>query len=286
MRIVPKYDYIPVRPADRVYSRSELAELARAPEEVIAFWGREGIICHSEGGEGRGSHKKYDFAQVNIAAVLSALRRQFAPRTEVLQSLANQLQKAVKLISQSNLYYLNARTAAVLATKLDAFARGETVEVYDWRLSEGLSDRERIGFNSYRKAKDELEIVTASCDFADYDSASDILAAARTIGPGNEELVRFGEPIVGCFLTASDMDNICWIIRPTENGWEKLEISEGGTVDLTIREAAFYIPVCAIIADTWGEDWVTASKKRKELSQMRRQLYAARKGIKLLDLEE
>jgi len=261
MKIAAKYEYTPVRPVDRLYSRSEVAELAQLPEEVIAFWGREAILVHAEGGEGRGSHKKYDFAQVNIAAVLASLRRQFSPKTEVLQSLANRLQAGVRLLNESKLYYMNASYAAALATKLAAFARGEEVEIYDASLTDHLPLREQIGISSRRPAADQLEIVAEVCGHLDYDSPSDVLAAARRIGPGQDDKIRMGEVIVGTFLKASDLDNVSWIVRPVNDTWEMLEISEGGTVDLTIREAAFYIPVGSIIADTWGEDWIAAQQK-------------------------
>lgn len=279
MRYLPKYEYTPVRPPEQLYSRSELAELARVPEEVVAFWGREAIIIHAEGGDGRGSHKKYDFAQVNIAAILGSIRRQFAPKTEVLKSLAERLQLAVRLISSSNLYYLNAERAAALASALDGYRRGELVEVYDHSLTEGLSARQRLEVSPYRPATDELEIVVHYCDHSDYDTASDILAAAKRMEPGQERNIRLGVAIFGTFLTASNLDNICWIVRPTDEGWETLEISEGGTVDLTIREAAFYLPVCSIIEDTWGEDWTLAAAKAQEMLEVRRELSRARRAI-------
>jgi DNA-binding transcriptional MerR regulator len=113
---------------DQEMTRQQLSALAGVNDEVLAFWIKNDLIMASSGGEGKGSHRKFDGFQVNIAGVLAELRN-LGVNLAGLRAFAKQLQLATVLGKSAECNPFAFHEALELRGKMDAFARGETVEV-------------------------------------------------------------------------------------------------------------------------------------------------------------
>jgi hypothetical protein len=77
-----------------LFTRKQLGDLARLDDTTLNYWSREGILRPDEGGEGRGSHRRFSYHQVNLAALLGELR-QFGIGTPALKRLADRFHAAM-----------------------------------------------------------------------------------------------------------------------------------------------------------------------------------------------
>lgn len=285
MKIFPKYEYFPVDDPEARYARSEVATIAGVSEEVIAFWGKEGLLAHCEGGEGRGSHKKYDFPQVNIAIVLGALRRKFNVKTKILKDMADFLQEGTKYIQQAGIYPYNVITAARLSTNLAKFRRGEVVEVRN-EEADDMSTRDYVNApreKLYRPAADEMEVLASLTSHADFDSAQDILKASRKIPENKTLMVDRAADLFDIFLKPSGKSDTYWVVAPQDDGLKIVEFSDEYSTDLDFEDAAMFIPVKRIMARGWGERFRAAEAAGEERSQ---KMYEAREAIRAMKRRE
>ena len=229
------------------------------------YWSREGLLVPSEGGNGRGSHRKFDFVQVNIAAILGQIRR-FGLNISVMSSFAELLQKAAALGSGRELHPSNYATAARLANKLSSFRVGQTVMIRGRLQSEEPPPHLRGGayadwLSAKRPAATEQEIIDDLIGARDdYDSIQAIVAASEAIGPGRQTEAEIYADLVYDLLAPGYSDTYSWLLGFGPGGAWKIEFgSEGGKFFERIGAPSsedfgpgIFLPVSGIIRAVWG----------------------------------
>ena len=218
----------------------------------------------TEGGQGRGSHRRFDFIQVNIAAILGQMRR-FKLSLKVLRSFAELLQKAAVLGAGRDLHPGNYVSAANLADRLSEFRRGLPVEVHAHSVSEprpeNLKRTEYLEWERARRAAAaEEEIVEELIGFkSDYDTVKEILAFAEAIGPGRVLEAQLYAELVCDILAPGYSGGYSWLLGfGSDDSWKVEFGSEAnffGSADLGAVEAfgpGIFLPVSGIIRQLWG----------------------------------
>jgi DNA-binding transcriptional MerR regulator len=256
--------------ATSLFTRQQLGELTGLDNTTLNYWSREDLLAPSEGGAGRGSHRRFDFVQVNIAAMLGALR-QFRLGLNVLTSFADMLQEAAKLGRIVSLHPGSYTDATSLADTLHRFRSGEPVLIRAHEDSEEapahLSRRQKLDWSmEKRPAVSEQEIISQrfpDLSFYDYDPPADIIAAAEKIGPGKHTLAGLYFYLTTDILDPGYCDAFSWLIGWAPDGRLRVEFGSEGAkffdrVTISGGEAAeefgpgIFIPASGIIRKIWG----------------------------------
>jgi len=111
------------------FTRREIAQRVGVGEDVLAFWIKNGLLVASEGGAGKGSHRRFGRFQVNIAAVLAELRR-FGVNVGALRSFGALLQRGTALGETAECNFWAIQNAVDLRQALDRFEAGQEVEIW------------------------------------------------------------------------------------------------------------------------------------------------------------
>lgn len=248
-----------------LYTRQQVGKLARLDDSILNYWGREEILIPTEGGSGRGSHRKFDFVQVNIAAILGELRR-FGLSITVMRSLAKLLQNASKLGSGRELHPSNYSTAARLATKLHQFRAGLPVLIPEHHWSEERpSDLFGSAYSDWltakRSAANEAEVIENVLGPAsDYDPSQAIVAVAEAIGPGREIEAQIYAELVFDILAPGYSGAYSWLLGfGPDQSWRIEFGTEGGKFFDRLDDSSpedfgvgIFLPVSGIIRKVWG----------------------------------
>lgn len=253
-----------MQPDRSLYSRQQLGELAGLDDTTLNYWSREGLLVPSEGGQGRGSHRRFDFVQVNIAAILGQMRR-FKLSLTVMRSFAELLQNAAVLGSGRDLHPGNYVSAANLANRLCEFRRGLPIEVHAHPVREpkpeNLKRSEYLDWVSERRpAASEAEIIEELIGHkSDYDTVEEILAFAEAIGPGHVLEAQLYAELVYDILAPGYSGGYSWLLGfGSDESWKVEFGSEAnffGSADLGAVEAfgpGIFLPVSGIIRQLWG----------------------------------
>lgn len=73
--------------AHGLFTRQQIATLTHISDSTLNFWMREGVLRATEGGGGKGQHRRFHHSEVNLAAILERLRR-FAISIEAMRQLS------------------------------------------------------------------------------------------------------------------------------------------------------------------------------------------------------
>jgi GNAT superfamily N-acetyltransferase len=79
---------------DRLFTRQQIGEMASIDASTLNYWMREGVLRPSEGGRGRGSHRRFPYWEVTLAALLQELRG-FGIGMNALAQLAHRFHAAI-----------------------------------------------------------------------------------------------------------------------------------------------------------------------------------------------
>lgn len=60
--------------ASALYTRQQVARLTGLDDSTLNYWMREGVLRPSEGGFGKGQHRRFPYHQINLALMLNELR--------------------------------------------------------------------------------------------------------------------------------------------------------------------------------------------------------------------
>jgi DNA-binding transcriptional MerR regulator len=250
-------------PANQLFTRQQIASLTGIDGSSLNYWSREGLLVPTEGGGGKGSHRRFDFVQVNIAAVLNELRR-FGLNINALRSFAEQLQAAAQLGSGRDLHPGNYRYAAVLANSFELFDRDIPVMVSLPAVEPeplGLSRQAQSDWlSAKRPAETEHEIVLHHLGSRwDYDDISAIVSFARKIGSGQYIKARIYSDLVYGVLSPGYTDTYAWLLALTAEGNWKIEFGDDGrffdnlgTVSPEDFGAGIFIPVSGVFRKVWS----------------------------------
>ncbi|WP_338242226.1 MerR family transcriptional regulator [Aurantiacibacter hainanensis] len=264
-------------PTSSLYSRQQIGQLVGLDDTTLNYWSRERLLIPTEGGEGRGSHRRFDFIQVNIAAILAQLRP-FGLNIAVLRPLADLLQRAADLGKGGELHPGDYFLAARLATKLHQFRSGSTVMVRQRKHAEerpsGLSRQAYIDWlMAERPATTEAEITDELLqNNTDYSTAEAIIAVADAMGPNRETEARLYGDLVFGVLAPGYSDEYSWLLGfRSDQSWRIEFGHQGGKffdgLGSTSPEefgAGIFLPVSAIIRQVWDlKTWAEIHRDRE-----------------------
>lgn len=77
-----------------LFTRQQIGDLTGIDNSTLNYWMREGVLRPTEGGEGRGSHRQFQFTEINIAGILNEIR-QFGVGLPALKGLAERFHYAI-----------------------------------------------------------------------------------------------------------------------------------------------------------------------------------------------
>ena len=234
-----------------LYTRQEIAERVGLSDDVLSFWIKRKLLIHAEGGEGKGSHRRFHYSQVNIAVILAVFRESFGANIATLSSLAALLQSAVRTFKDSSLYLGDWTQAARIGDLLHRYRSGEAImiDVHDFMSDEyaKLPPEER---HRKRPAKSEAEVIASVRFISDHDP-SGVIRAAETLGRGRETEARIALVVLGLVLDPSYMGDIYWLLMQTEDGWIVREVTDESTSDLADLGPALFLPVVPLLKRAW-----------------------------------
>lgn len=261
-----------------LYTRQEIAERTGLNDDVLSFWIKRRLLEHAEGGEGKGSHRRFHYSQINIAVILAVFRDNFGANIATLSSLAALLQSAVRTFKDSPLHVGDWTQAARLGGLLHRFRSGEPVmiDAHD-RLSDDFDELPREERYRKRPAKTEAEVIADIRWISDRDP-SGVLRAAETLGPGHETEARIALVVLGVVLDPSYMGDIYWLLMQTDDGWVVREGSDDSTGDLADLGPALFLPVMPLLKRAWGIPNSQTLMRERQAEHLQKRLEAA--GIK------
>jgi DNA-binding transcriptional MerR regulator len=273
-----------MHPATALFSRQQLGSLAGLDDTTLNYWSREGLLIPSAGGLGRGSHRKFDFVQVNIAAVLGQLRR-FGLSIALMRSLAELLQSAARLGASRELHPGNYSTAARLADKLSQFRSGVPVLVraHDHAEEPPLDLKGRALSDWWTERRpattdaDVIKDILGSRD--DYDPLDAIIAMAEKIGPGRSTEARIYADLVFDVLAPGYSDAYSWLLGvDTDASW-RIEFGSEGKFFEAINGPSpedfgpgIFLPVSGIIRKVWVLKTPLEHRRGREAEHLKKQL--------------
>jgi DNA-binding transcriptional MerR regulator len=237
------------------FTRQEIAERSGLSDDVLSFWSKRGLLVAAEGGEGKGSHRRYDAAQINIAAILAVYRDHFGANIAVMKSLSDLMQGAVATFRKVALPIGEWVSIARIADDLHAFRSGRDVMVrvhnYDDPDYESLEIDEKL---RKRPAANEAEIL------AEFDRGTEapmgvLIRTAERIGPGHVTDAMVARVIDGILIDPEYSSGEMWLLRQTGNGWDLRWGTDEISFDLDDADdfgPAAFIPIGAIIRRIWN----------------------------------
>lgn len=94
-----------------LFSRVELHRKTGIPDDVLNYWLREGVLRAREGGDGRGSPRRFDYPEITLAAILDELRG-FGLNAAALKGLSDRFHEALDYfrargLNRNNFYDLD-----------------------------------------------------------------------------------------------------------------------------------------------------------------------------------
>lgn len=251
-------------PTRSLYTRQQMSQLTGLEDALLNYWSREGLLIPTQGGAGRGSHRKFDFLQVNIAAIMGQMRR-FGLNIGVMRSFAQILQEAAGIGQLVRLHPSDYSAAATLANRLHRFRSGESVMIFKHRRGEAappdfrgetLSD----WICAKRAANSEKEILADIVDRSSLDSpTADIVAAAEAMGPGKDIAAQIYAELIYDLVDPGFSGSYSWLIGfDGDESWRIEFAPDGGSffnagsnTDPEAFGPGIFLPVSGIIRSVW-----------------------------------
>lgn len=256
--------------SSNLLTRQQVASRAGLSDDVLSFWIKQGLLQATSGGVGRGSHRRFDIFQVNIAAVLAELRR-FGVNVGILRRVAHMLQRGTALAIAAPCNFWGISDAVDLASLISRQRSGERLLVVRSEV-EGAPDGPRYGeagdaweARNFRRAETEGDVVTEFLRSEDlHDAAEPIVSMAGAIAEDDILPLRlFVDLNHPAFRYVWDghiakWGDSGWILAPTAD--DGLDVFRGpaehdllGKDGLEVRSGLFLGPA-AIFRSVWGND--------------------------------
>lgn len=98
--------YAVMDPRAQLYSRQQIVTLTGVDDSTINYWTREGVLRATSGGGGKGQHRRFPFAEVNMAALLGELKK-FGGTISELRKLAARFHDAMDYMASIGVDRIN-----------------------------------------------------------------------------------------------------------------------------------------------------------------------------------
>lgn len=236
---------------DALYTRQDIVSLTGIDDEVLGYWIKRGLLKHSEGGEGKGVHRRYQYAQVNIAVILAVFRNQFGANIATLSSLAEAFQDGVRAFSGTRVKAKDWWKVSGLARELHAFRAGKEVLIDAHHWSD--PDFESIPQDEWllkRPAVSEAEIIAR--ELAEIESHPNAaIKLAERLGPNGGTQAAIARALLGTMIDPRYYSDVQWLVRQSGNAWTILEAFDGEFARGVLTDPGIFVPVTLLIRRTW-----------------------------------
>jgi DNA-binding transcriptional MerR regulator len=107
------------------FSRRQIAELTGIDGSTLNYWMREDILRAESGGHGRGSHRRFAYPEVTLAAILNELRA-FGIGTPSLAKIAERFHAAIDWMGERGISLASlARVEQLKCARADILREGK-----------------------------------------------------------------------------------------------------------------------------------------------------------------
>jgi DNA-binding transcriptional MerR regulator len=201
-----------MEPGNVTFTRSQLGDLVGLDETTLNYWARENLIRAAGGGGGKGQHRRFDFYEVNLAAILHELSK-FGVALPALRGLADRFHVAIDFMNRWGI------TSGNIVTYGDLIGcRDEAVEHGDIELSEDPGRRVSwLQLIALKRQSHESELIT---DLAIACAEETPMAAWLSIEP---YLKTIGRVSVRAIHGRRSPKNLTYFIRNDDGEWSIAE---------------------------------------------------------------
>lgn len=232
------------RAPDGAYTRQQIMELTGVQEGVLGFWIKEGVLTAVEGGEGRGSHRRFSAMQVSSIGLIKELQS-YGLNVQQLKSFGRLLQEGIGAVEGCGLHSMSLLEAVYLAKDLARFRVGECVDVW--------SDREKEKI----PAVSECQIVDQHLVGAHYDLREMIIEYASGVTNFDQRALKLAQILYSEMYGDSSADYSIMLWRGNNGEWEFADSPEPGEQFTPIpkgRRSGIILGIGVIVREIWGID--------------------------------
>jgi len=123
----------------QLFSRLQMKELTGLDDTALNYWSREGVLRPAEGGGGKGQHRRFAYAEINLAAILDQLR-QFGVGLPALRRLADRFHVAIDYMASLGVDRLEAQRSEALSELMMVRYYMVREGYFPWRVRPGDRD--------------------------------------------------------------------------------------------------------------------------------------------------
>lgn len=252
-------------PRSARFSKGDLSRLSGVPENVLTFWLRAGLLVPVEGGDGRGSHRRFDRMQVSLAAILREMHA-FGANITTLNSFAEFL-RPVMIYGETLKYDPGTiALAAYTERRLARFRAGYKFKI--WRRSD--KGAEPVDAVSEQEIAEDFTNNTLPIQ--------EFMLLCKRVGQFDLEAFSIYADILEVIDTL-DVGLRSWLLWNVDGKWASstsTSTSEAFSVVPPVN-SAMYIGVSSILKMVWNIDydererlWELRREERLEVMRLRR----------------
>lgn len=243
------------------FGRQQLSELTAIDDDVLGYWIREGLLRPLAGGDGKGKHRRFDYRQVNIAALLGEMRG-IGVNISGLRSFAAIMQRGVEIADSGPWTVGELEFVVELQQRIFKFSAGKPLKIIDPKTEELTTPKtiEEVIEDAFRfeqkekraDAKDFDNLRDLAMSFNDYDR---IACRSYTELHYSENLMERGLGGV-----SDEWDELRWLVSPEpEGGWY---IGQPNFVEVKKRpiRSAITLGVSLIVRRIWVAEPVKVAR--------------------------
>lgn len=259
-------------PRNQLFSRQQLQLLTEVPDDVLAFWIKQGIIFPVPAPVR--AHRRFGFEQVHISVVLNAMRS-LGANISVLRKFGEALQLGVDVRRRADLPRPELLVATRIASAVHRYRKGERWEItgaeyweaprpihkFDRQVSEALYER------AQREPRDETDLIASikavERNEGDVERAAEF--ALKLTPQETRGLDWWLDLEMPDILSGGENFNWVWLAWLDEAGEPRIHDGEDAAPSLTrhMPVAAFYISISRLIRPLWPERAILAQEDKE-----------------------
>jgi DNA-binding transcriptional MerR regulator len=241
-------------PVDDLFSRKQVQQITGISDDVLGYWMRERLLVPKRGH--KGTHRRFEFVQLHIAAVLGAMHG-LGANIGVLRAFASKMQRGVEIQSLIRLDHWQLYYAIDLARNLTIFESGTTVPIRNPARTAEPSRRD-LPNRIFATSPDEIVAATAAAARLDCDF-SGVAEAAKELNLYDASCLESYRELVFPSYIAPDKNDFewVWVAWIDRRGSAQFRGGEAGNTGLhTAPTAAFWLTISRLIRRLWlpGQD--------------------------------
>lgn len=243
------------------FGRQQLSELTAIDDDVLGYWIREGLLRPLAGGDGKGKHRRFDYRQVNIAALLGEMRG-IGVNISGLRSFAAIMQRGVEIADSGPWTVGELEFVLELRHRVDAFSAGEPLKVLDRATNDFVLPKTIEEVVDYTFQNEQNEKRANAKDFCSLRDLAMRLNDYDCVSCRSYTELHYAENLKerGLGGISDEWDELMWLVSPEpEGGWY---IGQPNFVDVKKRpiRSAITLGVSLIVRRIWVAEPVKVAR--------------------------